>query len=109
VLAARPPERSGEPFILAFNCFVNVNDDRGAAWDEIRQHLNDFHGPPVPDDLVDCWAVPGPGEVIAERLSRYVEQGVRLFQLVIGSRDELGQMRRLAREMLPALKGAVHA
>jgi alkanesulfonate monooxygenase SsuD/methylene tetrahydromethanopterin reductase-like flavin-dependent oxidoreductase (luciferase family) len=105
VLASRPPERAGDPFILAFNCFVNVNDDRRTAWEEVRQQLNDFHGPPVPDDMVDSWAVPGPGEVIAERLSRYADQGVRLFQLVIGSRDERGQMRRLAKEMLPALRG----
>ncbi len=104
VLAARPPERQVDPFILAFNCFVNVNQDARVGWEEIRQHLNDFHGPPVPDDLVDCWALPGPGEAIAERLGRYVDHGVRLFQLVIGSRDELGQMRKLARDMLPALR-----
>jgi alkanesulfonate monooxygenase SsuD/methylene tetrahydromethanopterin reductase-like flavin-dependent oxidoreductase (luciferase family) len=103
VLASRPADRRDDPFILAFNCFVNVNDDARAGWEQVRQHLNDFHGPPVPDDMVDRWAVAGPGEVIAERLNGYIAHGVTLFQLVIGSRDERGQMRRLAREMLPRL------
>ncbi|MGH2470004.1 MAG: LLM class flavin-dependent oxidoreductase [Chloroflexota bacterium] len=105
VLASRPAER-GQPFTLAFNCFVNVNDSAPQAWEEVRQHLNDFHGPPVPPDMVDRWALAGPAESIAERLSGYVAQGVSLFQLVIGSQDELGQMRRLAREMLPTLRAA---
>jgi len=93
-------------FILAFNCFVNVNVDRGRAWEEARQHLNDFHGPPVPDDVVDRWAIVGKPDGIIQRLREFIAQGATLFQLVIGSPDQFGQMRLLAREVLPGLKGA---
>lgn len=93
-------------FIQAFNCFVNVNSDRKKAWEQVRQHLNDFHGPPVPDDVVDRWGFVGAPEEIVERLNGFISRGVSLFQLVIGSPDQLGQMRLLAREVLPKLKAA---
>lgn len=93
-------------FIQAFNCFVNVNADRKQGWGEVRQQLNDFHGPPVPDDVVDRWGVFGTPDEIVDRLKRYVAQGVTVFQLVIGSPDEFGQMRLLAKEVLPRLKAA---
>ena len=93
-------------FIQAFNCFVNLNADRDQAWREVRQHLNDFHGPPVPDDVVDRWAFVGTADEIAGRLKIFLAQGVTLLQLVIGSRDEVGQMRLLAKEVLPRLREA---
>jgi alkanesulfonate monooxygenase SsuD/methylene tetrahydromethanopterin reductase-like flavin-dependent oxidoreductase (luciferase family) len=102
VLASRGGHASD--FTLAFNCFVNVNEDASVGLNEIGQHLNDFHGPPVPRDLVERWGVSGTAERIANRLAEYVEQGVTLFQLVVGSPDEFGQMARLANEMLPALR-----
>jgi alkanesulfonate monooxygenase SsuD/methylene tetrahydromethanopterin reductase-like flavin-dependent oxidoreductase (luciferase family) len=89
-------------FIQAFNCFVNVNDDAGKARDEVRDQLLEFHGPPVPDDTVDRWAVAGRPEAIIERLERYIAHGVTMFQLVIGSRDQVGQMKKLAERVLPA-------
>lgn len=104
VLAARPEHRAGTPFTLAFNCVVNVNDDADVALEEVDRHLNEFHGPPVPADLVGRWGVVGSARDVAEQLARYVEQGVSLFQLVIGSTDELGQMKRLGEEVLPLLR-----
>lgn len=104
VLAARPEHLRGTPFTLAFNCVVNVNDDAATALTEVDRHLNEFHGPPVPADLVQRWGVVGSPRSVAEQLSRYVEQGVTLFQLVIGSRDERGQMKRLGQEVLPLLE-----
>lgn len=104
VLAARPEHRRGTPFTLAFNCVVNINEDTSTALAEIDHHLNEFHGPPVPADLVRRWGVAGSPRSVAEQLARYGEQGVTLFQLVIGSPDELGQMKRLGEEMLPILR-----
>ena len=46
----------------------------------------------------------GPPEQMAARLQSYIDIGVNIFQLVIGSPDQLGQMRRIAEEVLPLLK-----
>ncbi len=99
--AARKP---GKRFARAWNCFMNVNDDPGAGWRAVKSHLEDFHGPPVHGDVVDRWAVAGPPEQIAARLNEYIDVGVRIFQIVIGSPDQFGQMRAIAEGVLPLLK-----
>jgi alkanesulfonate monooxygenase SsuD/methylene tetrahydromethanopterin reductase-like flavin-dependent oxidoreductase (luciferase family) len=70
----------------------------------VKDHLTDFHGPPVWDDVVDRWAVAGNPEQVAARLQEYIDRGVRIFQLVIGSPDQLGQMRLVADKVLPRIK-----
>jgi len=97
----RYPDRH---YLKAFNCFVHVGDDRRAAWQAVKDHLNDFHGPPIADDVVDRWAVAGPAEEVAEKLQAYIDRGVTIFQLVIGSPDQLGQMRKIAEGVLPRLR-----
>ena len=96
----------GKTYTQAFNCFMNVNDDPRAGWEAVREHLEDFHGPPIRPDVVDRWAVAGPPEQIAARLQEYIDKGVRIFQLVIGSPDQLGQMRAIAERVLPLVKSA---
>jgi len=103
---------SGEPrenlasrhFIWAYNAFVNVSNDPRQSWLELRNHLESFHGPPVGDDVVDRWGIGGPPEVVAARLQEFIDHGVRMFQLVIGSHEQSKHMRRLAEEVLPLLK-----
>lgn len=102
---ARPP--GAPPLLQGYNCFVNVSTDHEAGWQAIREHLIAFHGPPVPDDIVDRWAVTGSGAEIVARLLPFVAQGVSIFQFVIGARDQRGQMRVLARDVLPALRAAI--
>ncbi len=94
----------GKAYARAWNCFMNVNDSPRAGWEAVRDHLEDFHGPPIRDDVVDRWAVAGPGEEIAARLRGYLDVGVRIFQFVIGSPDQFGQMRAIADEVLPLVK-----
>ena len=87
-----------------FNCFVNVNENRVLARAAVKDHLADFHGPPVWDDVVDRWAVVGPPAEVARILQGYIDVGVTVFQLVIGSPDQFGQMKRIADEVLPRLE-----
>ena len=83
---------------------MNVNDDARTGWEAVKSHLEDFHGPPIRDDVVDRWAVAGPAEEIAARIQAYIDVGVRIFQFVIGSPDQFGQMRAIAEQVLPRLK-----
>ena len=101
IAAERKPDKK---FIQAFNCFANVNDDPRKGWEAVRDHLEDYHGPPIRDDLVDRWAVAGPPEQVAARLQGYIDVGVRIFQLVIGSPDQFGQMKLIAEKVLPLIK-----
>jgi alkanesulfonate monooxygenase SsuD/methylene tetrahydromethanopterin reductase-like flavin-dependent oxidoreductase (luciferase family) len=94
----------GKQIVKAFNCFVNVDPDPVKARQGVKDHLADFHGPPIWDDVVDRWAVAGPPARIAARLQEYVDRGVRIFQLVIGSPDQLGQMRLIAEQVLPLIR-----
>jgi alkanesulfonate monooxygenase SsuD/methylene tetrahydromethanopterin reductase-like flavin-dependent oxidoreductase (luciferase family) len=96
--------KSDRVLIKGFNCFVNVNEDPAAARFGVKTHLADFHGPPVWDDVVDRWAVAGPPEDVAATLQGYIDIGVKVFQLVIGSPDQTGQMKRIAEEVLPRLR-----
>ena len=40
-------------YAIGLNCFMNIDDDNRIAWEGVKSHLTDFHGPPIPDDLVD--------------------------------------------------------
>ena len=104
VMAYASEARPEKNFVKALNCFVNVNDDPRKGWEGVRDHLGDFHGPPIWDDLVDRWAVAGPPKEVAAKLQRYIDAGVKVIQMVIGSPDQLGQMKRLANEVLPLLR-----
>jgi coenzyme F420-dependent glucose-6-phosphate dehydrogenase len=104
-IQARSDEaHAGKPVAKAFNCFVHVDDDPVRARQAVKDHLTDFHGPPVWDDVVDRWAVAGRPEQVAARLQEYIDRDVRIFQLVIGSPDQLGQMRLLADKVLPLVR-----
>jgi coenzyme F420-dependent glucose-6-phosphate dehydrogenase len=104
VTAYADEAKPGKVLTKAFNCFVHVHEDRDFARNAVKQHLADFHGPPIWDDVVDRWAVAGPPEEVATVLQGYIDIGVKAFQLVIGSPDQFGQMKRLAQEVLPRLK-----
>ncbi len=94
------------PRVLARNQFVNIDDDPRKAWENVQNQLTDFHGaPPGQDkcqaDLVDRWAVAGPGKAVAAQLQEHIDHGVSVFQCVIASPDQQGMMKRIAEEVLP--------
>jgi coenzyme F420-dependent glucose-6-phosphate dehydrogenase len=96
--------RPGRAYVKGYNCFVNAGADEAVCRAEVKAHLADFHGPPIGDDTVERWAVAGPPAAIAARLQAFIDRGVTIFQLVIGSSDQFGQMRRIAEGVLPLLR-----
>ena len=101
-----PDSSHGGPTVMGMNWFANCDDDSRTAWEGVQNQLTDFHGPP-PDadkaapDLVDRWALSGTGKEMADKINRYIDRGVTVFQLVIASPDQLGMMRKIAEEVLP--------
>jgi coenzyme F420-dependent glucose-6-phosphate dehydrogenase len=104
IAGSRGEHLTDRHFTWAYNAFVNVGDDAKLSWRELQSHLESFHGPPVGDDVVDRWGIGGPAEVVAGRLQEFIDQGVRMFQLVIGSNEQHKHMRRLAEEVIPLLR-----
>ena len=96
-------KRTGRKYARAFNCFSCVKDSPNEGWKSVHSHLEDFHGPPIRDDVVDRWAVAGPPEHIAARLNEFIDVGVTHFQLVIGDPDQFGQMKKIADRVLPLI------
>ena len=91
---------------MGMNWFANCDDDSKVAWEGVQNQLTDFHGPPpgkdkASPDLVDRWALSGTGKEMADKINRYIDIGVTVFQLVIASSDQLGMMRKIAEQVLP--------
>jgi alkanesulfonate monooxygenase SsuD/methylene tetrahydromethanopterin reductase-like flavin-dependent oxidoreductase (luciferase family) len=93
----------GKTYAKAYNCFVNVDDDRTKARESVKSFLNQWHTM-IADDVVDRWAVAGPAEEVAEQLREFQKRGVNIFQLVVASPDQFGQMKLLGEKVLPLLK-----
>ena len=91
-------------YAIGLNCFMNIDDDNRIAWEGVKSHLTDFHGPPIPDDLVDRWGCWGNGDEVAQRINSFIAIGVTFFQFVDANPDQFGMMRRIADEELPKLK-----
>lgn len=91
-----------DEFIQAYNCFININEDKEQGHENIKEYLRRFHGPPVHDDLVERWGVTGTPEEIIETLNQYVDRGAELFQFVIASPEQFDHMEQFADEVLPA-------
>jgi coenzyme F420-dependent glucose-6-phosphate dehydrogenase len=101
----------GGPSVMGMNWFANCDDDSRTAWEGVQNQLTDFHGPPegrdkASADLVDRWALSGTGKEMADKINRYIDLGVTVFQLVIASPDQLGMMRRIAEQVLPHVNRA---
>ena len=102
VAGKKYPDRE---YAIGLNCFMNIDDDNRTAWEGVKSHLTDFHGPPIPDDLVDRWGCWGNGDEVAQRINSFIDVGVTFFQFVVANPDQFGMMKRIADEVLPKLKG----
>jgi len=66
--------------------------------------LEAYHRMPFDDASVDRWVICGTPRECIDRLEEFVSAGVRLMQIVLASRDQPEQMRRIARDVLPAFR-----
>ena len=76
--------------------------DRQTARDESREMLVAYHRMPFDDESVDRWVICGTAQECIDRLEGFAAAGVRTMQIVLASKDQPEQMRRIAEDVLPA-------
>jgi alkanesulfonate monooxygenase SsuD/methylene tetrahydromethanopterin reductase-like flavin-dependent oxidoreductase (luciferase family) len=101
VAAERYGRALGPQFVWAINCWIVVGPDPAEARREGKAMLEAYHQRPFDDETLERWLIYGPPEVCAARLAAYAAAGANAFQLVIASRDQIGQIQAIAGTVRP--------
>jgi len=83
---------------------INVNEDREAALAESKRFLDTYYTMDTPVDRVASWTAAGSPEECVEHLRVYERMGMGSVGLRCTSWDQLGQLRRVINEVLPAFQ-----
>jgi alkanesulfonate monooxygenase SsuD/methylene tetrahydromethanopterin reductase-like flavin-dependent oxidoreductase (luciferase family) len=92
-------------FETAIHGMINVNDDRRAAYAESKEYFSHYYAPGYPsEELIAVWLAHGPPEQCAEMLQSWIDMGITTPVLRFTSRDQIGQIERFIRDVLPLLR-----
>ena len=101
---AKVREAGRDPDEIATHLYhnINVNEDRDAALAESKQFLDTYYMLDYPMDFVAQWTATGSPEECIEHLKVYERMGFSEVTLRCTSWDQLGQLKRVIDEVLPA-------
>ncbi len=88
---------------------VNINDDREAAAAESKRFLDLYYGFDISRPRLDVWVAYGPPDEVAAKLRAFAAVGAKEITIRLTSWDQRGQLERLMREVLPAVRTSVVA
>jgi alkanesulfonate monooxygenase SsuD/methylene tetrahydromethanopterin reductase-like flavin-dependent oxidoreductase (luciferase family) len=92
-------------FETAIHGMMNINDDRRAAYVESKEYFSHYYAPGYPsEELIKVWLAHGPPERCAEMLQTWIDMGITTPVLRFTSRDQIGQIERFIRDVLPLLR-----
>lgn len=92
-------------FEVAIHGMVNINDDRRAAYDESKYYFNNYYSPGYPsEELLRIWLAHGPPEECALMIQGWIDMGITTPVLRFTSRNQLGQIERFLKDVLPLLR-----
>jgi alkanesulfonate monooxygenase SsuD/methylene tetrahydromethanopterin reductase-like flavin-dependent oxidoreductase (luciferase family) len=92
-------------FETAIHGMININDDRRAAYAESKEYFSHYYAPGYPsEELIAVWLAHGPPEQCAEMLQSWIDMGITTPVLRFTSRDQIGQIERFIRDVLPLLR-----
>ena len=86
----------------AMNYWINVGPNHRTARDEARWMLEAYHRMPFDDESVDRWVICGTADECIASLEEFATAGVKTMQIVLASKDQSEQTRRIADDVLPA-------
>lgn len=99
---AREAGRPTEPMESALHLMVNINDDRGAAFEEAVKFLQTYYSPAMTREYIEGWLACGPPAVVVEKVRAYVDAGCTTPILRFASWDQQGQLSRARADVMPA-------
>ena len=90
---------------VSIHGMVNINDDRGAAHAESMYYFNNYYTPGYPsEELLKIWLAHGPPEECARLIQGWIDMGITTPVLRFTSRNQIGQMERFIKDVLPLLR-----
>jgi alkanesulfonate monooxygenase SsuD/methylene tetrahydromethanopterin reductase-like flavin-dependent oxidoreductase (luciferase family) len=101
---AKAQEMGSDPTAIETHLYhnINVNEDRDAALAESKQFLDTYYMLDYPLDFVDQWVATGSPHQCVEHLRVYERMGFDEVTLRCTSWDQMGQLKRVIDEVLPA-------
>ena len=92
-------------FEVAIHGMVNINVDRRAAHEESMYYFRNYYGPGYPsEELLKIWLAHGPPEECARMIQGWIDMGITTPVLRFTSRNQLGQIERFMKDVLPLLR-----
>jgi alkanesulfonate monooxygenase SsuD/methylene tetrahydromethanopterin reductase-like flavin-dependent oxidoreductase (luciferase family) len=100
---ARAQGRDPAGLESSLHLMVNINDDRAKAYDEARRFLQFYYSFDPGPELMEGWVAYGPPEAVSRKIMTYVEAGCTVPILRFAAFDQLGQLKRAARDVMPTV------
>lgn len=92
-------------FETSIHGMVNINDDKRAAYDESKYYFNHYYGPRWPSEgIIELWLAHGSPRECASLIQSWIDMGFSTPVLRFTSRDQVGQVHRFIKEVLPLLR-----
>ena len=83
--------------------YINVNEDREAAFEESKRFLDAYYFVDYDRELLNKWVAYGSPEECVEHIQEFVDAGATTITLRMAAYDQERQFERVTREILPAL------
>ncbi|MBI2997062.1 MAG: LLM class flavin-dependent oxidoreductase [Deltaproteobacteria bacterium] len=92
-------------FETSIHGMVNINDDRRAAYEESMNYFSHYYSPGYPSaELIKVWLAYGAPEQCAQMIQTWIDMGITTPVLRFTSRNQIGQIERFIRDVLPLLR-----
>jgi alkanesulfonate monooxygenase SsuD/methylene tetrahydromethanopterin reductase-like flavin-dependent oxidoreductase (luciferase family) len=92
-------------FEVSIHGMVNINDDLRAAREEAMYYFNNYYAPGYPsEELLKIWLAHGPPDKCARLIQGWIDMGITTPVLRFTSRDQIGQIERFIKDVLPLLR-----
>jgi alkanesulfonate monooxygenase SsuD/methylene tetrahydromethanopterin reductase-like flavin-dependent oxidoreductase (luciferase family) len=99
--ALRKHHRESDGFGMCLYYNVNMNDDKGKAAAESSDFLMKYYRED-PSGILDKWVAFGKQNDCAEKIERFVKAGVDTFSIRFVAWNQIEQLKRFSKEILPS-------
>ncbi len=93
-----------DPGTPAWYMTTCLDDSKEAAMKNAEEFLLAYYYTPFWGESIEPWGVFGPAPDLIERINAFIAAGCRHISLRFTHKDQLGQLERFTREVLPHLK-----